>query len=111
MNTFFCQSIQSQIELEEIADVKLQIITPQSSSPIIGLVQDGLVGGYCLTINNDPIDWRTVMNILSITDIDDLYSINWFFFRVLQQNAKVGNGGGVSHIYELGEINEIQQNG
>ncbi len=76
MNTFFCQSIQSQIELEEIADVKLQIITPQSSSPIIGLVQDGLVGGYCLTINNDPIDWRTVMNILSITDIDDLHSIN-----------------------------------
>lgn len=71
MNTFFCQSVQSQVELEEIADVKLQIITPQSSSPIIGIVQDGLVGGYCLTINNDPIDWRTVMNILSITEFDD----------------------------------------
>jgi len=40
MNIFCPQSIEAQIELEEIADLKLQIITPQSSSPIIAMKQD-----------------------------------------------------------------------
>jgi len=72
MNTFFCQSLQTQIELEEIADVKLQIITPQQSTPIIGIVQDGLLGAYNLTINDDKIDWRTAMNIMAITEINTI---------------------------------------
>jgi DNA-directed RNA polymerase II subunit RPB1 len=37
MNIFLPQSIQTQIELEEIADVKRQIISPATSTPIIGI--------------------------------------------------------------------------
>ena len=72
MNIFCPQSIQAQIELEQIADVKLQIITPQSSAPIIGIVQDGLLGSYNLTIDSEIIDWRSMMNMLTSTDIEDL---------------------------------------
>ena len=44
MNIFVPQSIQTQIELEELADVKKQIISPSSSRTSIGLAQDGLLG-------------------------------------------------------------------
>jgi DNA-directed RNA polymerase II subunit RPB1 len=38
MNIFIPQSMITQYELSEIADAKLQIITPKTSDPIIGLV-------------------------------------------------------------------------
>lgn len=72
MNIFVPQSIQTQIELEEIADVKRQIITPSTSRTIIGIVQDGLLGAYNLTSTNIKIDWRNTMNIISYTSIEDL---------------------------------------
>lgn len=65
------QSIQAQIELEEIADVKRQIITPATSRTIIGIVQDGLIGSYNLTSPNMRIDWKSAMNIMSYTSMDD----------------------------------------
>lgn len=71
MNIFLSQSIQTQIELEEIADVKRQIITPSSSTTIIGIVQDGLLGSYNLTAPTMRIDWKNAMNIMSYTAIDD----------------------------------------
>lgn len=74
MNGFFPSSIQTQIELEEIADVKRQIITPATSRTIIGIVQDGLIGAYNLTSPNMRIDWKNAMNIMSYTSIDDFAS-------------------------------------
>lgn len=74
MNIFLPQSIQTQIELEEIADVKRQIITPSSSTTIIGIVQDGLLGSYNLTAPTMRIDWKSAMNIMSYTSIDDFSS-------------------------------------
>jgi len=74
MNIFLSQSIQTQIELEEIADVKRQIITPSASRTIIGLVQDGLIGAYNLTRPTMRIDWKSAMNIMSYTAIDDFKS-------------------------------------
>lgn len=71
MNIFVPQSIQTQIELEEIADVKRQIITPSTSRTIIGIVQDGLLGAYNLTAPTMRIDWRNAMNIMSYTSIED----------------------------------------
>jgi DNA-directed RNA polymerase beta' subunit len=71
MNIFLPQSIQTQIELEEIADVKKQIISPQSSRTIIGIVQDGLLGAYNLTAPTMRIDWKSAMNIMSYSAIDD----------------------------------------
>lgn len=74
MNIFVPQSLQSRIELEEIADVKEQIITPSSSKTVIGIVQDGLLGAYNLTDDRMKIDWRSAMNIISYTSVDDFSS-------------------------------------
>jgi DNA-directed RNA polymerase beta' subunit len=76
MNVFVPQSIQTQIELEEIADVKRQIISPSSSSTSIGLVQDGLVGSYNLTGPTVKIDWRNAMNIISYTSFENMKKID-----------------------------------
>lgn len=59
------------IELSEIADVKRQIISPKNSGPIIGAVQDGVLGAYNLTNPSMRIDWKDAMNIVSYTSIDD----------------------------------------
>jgi len=71
MNIFVPQSLQAKIELEEIADVKEQIITPSTSSTVIGIVQDGLIGAYNLTDDRMKVDWRAAMNIVSYTSVDD----------------------------------------
>ncbi len=65
MNGFFPESIVTKIELEEIVDVKYQIISPQSSAPIISTIQDTILGSYMMTDSKDKIDWRSMMNILS----------------------------------------------
>lgn len=49
MNTFLPQSLQTRIELQEIAGVSKQIISPAKSTPIIGVAQDSMVGSYLLT--------------------------------------------------------------
>lgn len=72
MNIFVPQSLATMIELKEIADVKRNIITPRLSVPIIGIVQDGLLGSYNLTQPNMRIDWKSAMNIMSYTTIDNL---------------------------------------
>ena len=68
MNIFLPQSIQTQVELEEIADVRLQIISPSSSKTSIGVVQDGLLGVYNMTDDSMKIDYRNAMNILACTN-------------------------------------------
>ena len=75
MNIFAPQSIEAQIELEEIADLKLQIITPQSSSPIIAMKQDQLLGTWNLTKEYYKLDWRTTMNFLSGLELDKFDNI------------------------------------
>ena len=68
------QCVQAQIELERIADVKYQIMTPQSSAPIIAIKEDALVGSFNMTANDLTLDWRTAMNILSATILNN-YSV------------------------------------
>ncbi len=75
MNIFAPQSIETQIELEEIADLKLQIITPQSSAPIIAIQQDQLLGTWNLSQEYYKIDWRTTMNLLSGLELDKFSDI------------------------------------
>merc|ERR1712070_602775 len=71
MNIFLPQSIQAQCELEEIAAVNHQIIDPSSSNTAIGIVQDGLIGAYNMTDENMTIDWRTAMNLITCTNVED----------------------------------------
>lgn len=61
MNVFVPQSIQTQVELGFIADVKKQIVTARTSKPIVGLVQDSVLGSYLLS--QDEITWREAMNL------------------------------------------------
>mgnify|MGYP000149051844 CR=1 FL=1 len=75
MNVFFPQSLQTQIELEEIACVEKQIISPTSSKTVIGIVQDGLLGAYNLTDPKLKIDWRSAMNIMSYTSMESFKNL------------------------------------
>lgn len=70
MNIFVPQSLQSQIELEELVDVKKQIISPSSSRTSIGLIQDSLLSSYNLTSPTMRINWRNCMNIISYTSFE-----------------------------------------
>jgi DNA-directed RNA polymerase II subunit RPB1 len=48
-NTFIPESIQTRVEIEELAGVSKQIISPATSTPIISVAQDSMVGSYILT--------------------------------------------------------------
>jgi DNA-directed RNA polymerase beta' subunit len=67
MNGFLPQSIETSMEVQYIADLHLNIITPKSSTPIIAQKQDQLLGAYNLTGDKFNYSWRTVMNFLSST--------------------------------------------
>ena len=84
MNVFMSQSNQAKIELEEIADVQRQVITPALSVPIIGIVQDGLLGAYNLSQPSMKIDWKSAMNLISYTSLDD--------FSAFKKDKKEYNG-------------------
>ena len=68
MNIHLAQSIQARNELERIANVKYNIISAKDSNPIIGCVQDSLMGAYILTDVldelNSKVDYHTACNIL-----------------------------------------------
>jgi DNA-directed RNA polymerase II subunit RPB1 len=49
MNTFIPESAQTRVEIEELAGVPRQIITPATSTPIISVAQDSMVGSYLMT--------------------------------------------------------------
>lgn len=68
MNLHCPQSIQTKVELQQIAQVKHQVIKPGDSRTTYGIVQDGLIGIYSLT-NTPELNWRTVMNLLANTSI------------------------------------------
>jgi len=75
MNIHLAQSIQARNELARIANVKYNIISAKDSNPIIGCVQDPLVGAYILTINDMKIDYSTVCNILCNTSSKSKFNI------------------------------------
>lgn len=64
MNAHIPQSIESAIELREIAAVPLQIVGPRESKPIVSVVQDTLVGVNRFTRDNVLFNRREAMNLL-----------------------------------------------
>lgn len=75
MNIFLAQSIQTKVELEEIACVEKQIINPSMSKTANGTKQDGLIGSYNLSSPSLKVDWRNAMNLISYTTIEDFDKI------------------------------------
>ena len=100
MNIFVPQSIQTQLELEELADVKKQIISPSSSRTSIGLAQDGLIGAFNLTAPNMRINWKNSMNILTYTGFDKFdkikkdksYTGHELFSNIIPSGINISDG-------------------
>ena len=55
MNMHIPQSLQTHEELKQITSVPTQIISPGTSSPSMGIIQDTLIGGYLLTAQDQKI--------------------------------------------------------
>ena len=64
MNMHVPQSIQTAVEIEELASVETQIITPAQHKPIIGLVQDSIIGSYLFTRYDNYLTKREVLDVL-----------------------------------------------
>lgn len=75
MNIFVPQSMQASIELQELADVRTQLIKATTSTPIYGVIQDTLIGAYNMTSINDDIHWRDYMNLVACIDFDELHRV------------------------------------
>ncbi|NDE15531.1 hypothetical protein EBZ80_11435 [bacterium] len=64
MNMHLAQSVEAATELREIAAVSKQLISPRLSKPLIGVVQDTLVGVNRLTRPTEFFTRREFMNLL-----------------------------------------------
>ena len=64
MNAHIPQSYESATELMEIAAVPHQIVTPRHAKPVIGIVQDTLVGSYRITRPHVNFNRREFMNMM-----------------------------------------------
>ena len=64
MNLHCPQSYEASIELAEIAAVSKQILTPRHAKPVIGIVQDTLIGSYRITQPNVQFTRREFMNMM-----------------------------------------------
>ena len=63
MNMHVPQSYETKAELEEICAVPRQIVSPQSNKPVMGIVQDTLVGVRKMTLRDNFIEYDQVMNM------------------------------------------------
>ena len=71
MNMHVPQSIQTQYELQNLAAVPLQIISPREHKPVISLVQDSLVGLNRITNDGVYLNRIEMNNILIYVDSFD----------------------------------------
>ena len=65
MNMHVPQSIQTSVELENLALVQTQIITPAQHKPIIALVQDSIIGSYLFTRYDNLLRKTEVLDLLA----------------------------------------------
>ena len=49
MNVHFPQTLMAESEAREIMSVKYQVVSPQSNKPVMGLIQDSLLGMFLLS--------------------------------------------------------------
>ena len=64
MNMHVPRSIQSSIELSEIVAIPHQIVSPQSNKPVIGCIQDTLLGCKKITAGDVRISRSDIMDLL-----------------------------------------------
>jgi len=64
MNLHAPQSEEAAVELEEIAAIPHNVVTPRHAKPLIGVFQDSLVGSYRLTRPGNLFTRREFMNLM-----------------------------------------------
>lgn len=77
MNLHFPQSIGAQAEAHFMMNVAQKIITRQSNSPIVGIVQNTLVSMYMMTRNNTFVETSLALDLFVCADIsiDRIHSL------------------------------------
>ncbi|OMJ92206.1 hypothetical protein SteCoe_5081 [Stentor coeruleus] len=68
MNMHVPQSLETKAELTEIMHVPKQIVSPQSNRPVMGVVQDSLLGVSLFTRRDMFLELHEVMNLLMWID-------------------------------------------
>lgn len=64
MNMHVPQSYETMAEIKEIMAVPKQIVSPQSNKPVMGIVQDSLLGVMLFTLRDTFVELDVVMNLL-----------------------------------------------
>ena len=70
MNMHVPQSYETKAEVKEIMAVPKQVIAPKDNKPVMGIVQDALLGIMLFTQRDRFIELDQVMNLLMWLDID-----------------------------------------
>ena len=64
MNMFVPQSLETKAEAKEIMHIPRQIVSPQSNQPVMGIVQDSLVGVMIFTLRDTFLKLDEVMQLM-----------------------------------------------
>jgi len=64
MNMHLPRSYQTRVELEELSAVATQIVSPQASKPVMGLVQDAMLGTFQWTRSENYLNASEVMTLM-----------------------------------------------
>ncbi len=83
MNGMLPQNITSMLEIALIANVTKNIISPQSSSPIIGSIMDNILGSYLLSLEKEFINEKQMNNFALKSR---------YFNGILPKEDKIENG-------------------
>lgn len=75
MNIHVPQSIAARIEVQELMMVSQLIMSPQGNRPVIGLVQDSLLGAYLLSAPDCTLTWDAAADILTHVRFPTMYSL------------------------------------
>jgi DNA-directed RNA polymerase II subunit RPB1 len=120
MNAHAPQSIEAATELEEIAAVPHQILRPRDGLPVIGIVQDTLVGSYRLTRDSVQFNNREFMNMMmwnkrftGVLPDPKRDALHWTGQQVISQllppiNLDMMNGGKKKVVIREGDVLEGQ---
>ena len=68
MNLHVPQDLPSRAEVEQLMSVTSNFVTPQSNRPVMGIIQDSLLGSYLLTARDIFLDRSSFMNALMYVD-------------------------------------------
>jgi DNA-directed RNA polymerase II subunit RPB1 len=63
MNIFVPQNYQTKAEIQEIMMVSKNIVSPQSNKPVMGIIQDALIGSHKLTLKSTFVEKEIVHDI------------------------------------------------